>query len=308
MMDLTSGYHQCPIAVDSIPYAAFICFMGVFEWLRLPMGIKPAGSFFQAMMATVFAVLLYVCIEIYLDDMLVHARTFEEYLSNLRKVFQTAREVNLTFNPKKCKFLMDEVPCLGHIISKEGVRMSVAKIAKILDFPLPLQGHHLKSFLGLANYFRSHVPNYGELARPLEAMVKDYKRTKHQRMDWTDQTKQAYTDLQAAIGKCQLLHFLDDTSPIYVMTDASQYGIGAYMAQVVDGVEHPIAFYSKSLTPPQMRWTTQEQECFAIHQALTEWEYLLAGREFVLRCDHHNLQYINNSPSDKVKRCQSDPT
>jgi transposase InsO family protein len=133
-------------------------------------------------------------------------------------------------------------------------------------------------------------------------MVKDYKKTKHQRMDWTDQTKQAYTDLQAAIEKCQLLHFLDDTSPIYVMTDASQYGIGAYMAQVVDGVEHPIAFYSKSLTPPQMRWTTQEQECFAIHQALTEWEYLLAGREFVLRCDHHNLQYINNSPSDKVMR------
>jgi hypothetical protein len=108
VMDMTSGYHQCPISKDSRAATAFVTFMGVFEWLRLPMGLKSACSYFQKTMQTIFGALLFKCLEIYLDDMLVHASTFVAYLAALRAVFELARKYGITFNPKKCKFLHSE--------------------------------------------------------------------------------------------------------------------------------------------------------------------------------------------------------
>jgi hypothetical protein len=123
-MDLTSGYHQIPVAVGSIPLTAFVCFMGVYEWLRLPLGIKLARAFFQQTMQIIFSAVLYRSLEIYLDDLIVHAPNFTQYLANLREVFQAARDRKLTFNPKKSKFLEPEVTSLGLTLSAEGIRRS----------------------------------------------------------------------------------------------------------------------------------------------------------------------------------------
>jgi hypothetical protein len=302
ILDLTSGYHQAPIAKDSQKYTAFICFMGVFQWKRLPMGIMPAGSFFQAMMAAIFVGMIYMFLEIYLDDMIVHGRTFSEYLQNLRKVFTQARERNLTFNPKKCKFLMKEFEGLGHVIDSEGIQMSSEKIGKVLDFPFPVQMVHLKSFIGLANYFRDHIPDMSLMTQPLNAMCVDYKKSKHKVIKWTEESKKAFGEVQEAIGKCQKLFFLDEVSPIFVLSDSSKYGIGGYLVQIIEGVEMPIAFMSKSFDKTQQRWPVIEQECFAFFYAITSWEYLLQGRRFTLRTDHRNLTFLNESASEKVRR------
>ena len=302
VMDLTSGYHQIPVAVDSIPFTAFVCFMGVYEWLRLPMGIKPAGSFFQQTMQMIFATLLYRIIEIYLDDLIVHAPNFTQYVSNLREVFEAARAKRLTFNPKKCKFLEPEVKALGLTLNSQGIRMSSDKIKKALDFPVPVQTKHLKSFVGLANYFRDFIPLYTQVVTPFNRMLRDYKANRNKKLHWTDDLMSQYQELQQALNDCQQLYFLDDFSPIYLMTDASDYGYGAYLCQIVDGKEHPIAFNSKSFNEVQGRWSTVEQECFAIYSALMEWRCLLEGRKFTIRTDHANLRYMQESPSDKVNR------
>ena len=302
VMDLTSGYHQIPVSVDSIPLTAFVCFMGVYEWLRLPMGVKPAGSFFQQTMQIIFGALLYRIIEIYLDDLIVHAPSFDKYLANLREVFQAARDKRLTFNPKKSKFLFPEVAALGLILSETGIRMSEEKIKKALDFPAPVQKKHLKSFVGLVNYFRDFIPMYTNYIAPFNVVLRDYQRTKANRIGWTDELLKQYQELQEALNNCQLLYFVDDHSPIYLMTDASDYGYGAYLCQIVGQKEHPIAFYSKSFTDVQSRWSTVEQECFAIYSALMEWRCLLEGRRFTIRTDHANLRYMQDSPSDKVNR------
>jgi hypothetical protein len=228
-MDMTSGYHQIPIAVDSRKYTAFTCFMGVFEWLRLPMGIKPAGSWFQQAMQIIFGALVYRCLEIYLDDLLIHAATLALYLSHLREVFEAARAKRLTFNPKKCKFLQTEFKALGLILTAEGVKMDEEKIKRALDFPVPVQGKHLKSFLGLANYFRDFIPNYATISAPLNALVKDYKHTKLRKLKWTPELIQTYEGMQRAISECQLLYFLNDTDPVHLITDSSDYGFGAYV-------------------------------------------------------------------------------
>jgi hypothetical protein len=141
------------------------------------MGIKPAGSWFQQAMQIIFGALVYRCLEIYLDDLLIHAATLALYLSHLREVFEAARAKRLTFNPKKCKFLQTEFKALGLILTAEGVKMDEEKIKRALDFPVPVQGKHLKSFLGLANYFRDFIPDYATISAPLNALVKDYKST-----------------------------------------------------------------------------------------------------------------------------------
>jgi hypothetical protein len=302
IMDMTSGYHQCPISKDSIPLTAFVTFLGVFVWLRLPMGLKSACSYFQSTMQKMFGALVFKCIEIYLDDMLIHGPTFAEFLGSLREVFETARKSNITFNPKKCKFLHPEFKALGLTLTMEGVKMDDSKIKKVLDFPVPVQGKHLKSFIGLANYFREFVPNYATLVAPLHKLIKDYKKVKHKSLDWTPELLTCYQRVQQALTDVQLLYFLDEFSPIYIMTDASDYGFGAYMCQIVNGSEKPIGFLSKSFRDEQTRWKTIEQECFAIYYALTEWECLLQGRKFTVRTDHANLRYMRDSPSEKVNR------
>ena len=113
---------------------------------------------------------------------------------------------------------------------------------------------------------------------------------------------QSYDDLQRAITNCQFLYFLEEEGEVYAVTDASEYGFGAYLCQIIKGIERPIAFISKSFKDEQTRWKTIEQECFAIFFALTEWEYLLQGRKFTVRTDHNNLRYMLESSSDKVVR------
>ena len=122
VMDLTSGYFQAPISESSRVYTAFITFMGVYEWLRAPMGPKGAYSYFQQTMATVvFAGLLYNILELYLDDIIVHGQTEEEFLSRLRTVFERIRKHKITLNPTKCILGAPKIEYTGHVLDKNGI-------------------------------------------------------------------------------------------------------------------------------------------------------------------------------------------
>ena len=159
-MDMTSGYHQAPISAASQIFTAFICFMGIFCWLRVPMGLKNAASHFQRVMATVvLSGLIYLLCELYIDDILVFGANDDEFVHNLEEVFKRLRKYKVTLNPKKCRFGLDSVEYVGHVISAEGVTFSKEKREKVLDFPLPNTQKELQAFLGLINYFRDHVPS-----------------------------------------------------------------------------------------------------------------------------------------------------
>jgi hypothetical protein len=238
--------------------------------------------------------------EIYMDDLIVYVSNFEEYMRRLRAVFQRMREKGIVMNTKKLRVGQRCLEVCGHVIDERGLTMSEEKKRKVIGFPKPTHEKHLKSFLGLANYFHDHILNHSITSKPLYNMVKNYKRGRQ--LVWTPEATKAYEDIVAAIAGCQLLWFLNDTDPIFLMTDSSQYGIGGYLVQIVDGVEHPIAFVSKTLTPQQQRWKTIDQECFAIYYSITNLEHLLRGRQFTRRTDHLNLKYINVSASDRVYR------
>ena len=164
VLDLTQGYYQMEIDEISRYLTAFRTVYGLFEWCRLPMGLKGAGSYYQShMQNTVLGDLLYVICEAYLDDILVYGETKEELSKNLQIVIARLKKFKMTVNPEKVKIHLTEVEYVGHVIDKYGISFSEEKRAKVTDFRLPAQARDMKKFLGLISQFRDHVPNFSIL-------------------------------------------------------------------------------------------------------------------------------------------------
>ncbi len=269
------------------------------------MGLKNAAAYFQEVMASeVLNGLVNHILELYIDDVVTHASTEDQFVERLELIFQRFRLHNIKVSPKKCEFGMSEIEVLGHTINGTGIHFSRQKLEGVNDVTLPQMGTQLHSFLELANYFRNHVKNVHELEKPLRQILSQYPSIR--KIAWLPNGIKVFNDLRAAVWGCTKLFFVDYDSPVYLHTDACNTGIGAYLFQVVNGVEQPIGFLSKSLTGAQLNWSTFEQEGFAIHQALKKFEYVLRDIKFTLRTDHRNLLYINEKASPKVLRWKID--
>ena len=305
VMDLTSGYHQAPLAVASREATAFITSIGLFQWKRVPMGPKGAPSYFQGQMVnTIFPGLIHNILEVYLDDIITWADTVEELAERLEQIFERLRRHNVTLNPDKCRFGMTEVEYVGHVIDEHGLTFSSAKLDKVETFRRPDSLKSLRSFLGLAGYFRDHIRDHATIVQPLQALLDGYDKRKAStaRILWTEELTTAFENIKSAIIDCPKLHFLIPGHSIHLQTDASDYGIGAYLFQLVDGIETPIAFLSKTLSKTERKWSTLEKEAFAIYFSLTKWEHYLRDAQFTLQTDHLNLTYLNQETSPKVQR------
>ena len=312
VFDLTSGYYQAPIDEESRKFTAFATRKGVYRWRRLPMGLTGAGSYFQHALSTqVLQGVLHHGVELYLDDCMVHASSLEEFLERLEDVFTRFSNNGITLNPSKCKLGLSQVEYVGHTIDEHGLHFTRSKLDKVLNFPRPETKKLMKSFIGLANYFRDHIANHSSRVQKLQDTVAGYhKRQANHKIGWDADVIAAFEDIRAAIDECPKLWFLDDFSPIYLQTDASDYGIGAYLYQKVtqeDGStkEHPVGFISKSIASAHASWDTPMKEGYAIFYALKKWEYLLRDREFTIQTDHKNLTQLqsdNYMTNKMVKR------
>ena len=310
VFDLTAGYHQAPVSYSAIGFTAFICFCGIYEYLRVPFGLKGAPSYFQRVMAgVVLAGLVYIICEVYIDDIIVYARTAAEVLQNMRRVFDRIRKHRLLFHPKKARIGMSSVEYTGHVLDRTGLSFSPKKIQGVLDFPVPQQKQNLKQFLGLANYFRDHVRNHSNHAAPLQRHLGNYskKRDAHKPLDLDEEGLAAFNTIKEMIQNCPKLFFLDDVSPIVLYTDACTYGLGGYLAQLVKSLEghikeHPIMFMSKSFSITQLKWHIPQKEAYAIFAAIHAFEHLLRDRHFIIKTDHKNITFMNNSDLSSIRK------
>jgi len=305
VIDLTSGYHQAPLGTSSRGFTAFMTVMGLFEWLRVPMGLKGAPAYFQQMMITIVLVGIYMAIcEVYMDDILVFAKTEDEFITNCRTIFKRLRKHKLTANPTKTRLAMQNAEYVGHVIDEQGLTFSKEKIDSVANFEKPKTAKQLKSFLGLCNYFRDHIRDHSTLVQPLQVLIPNYEKRAARNLEvvWNAEAEQAFATIKEKISDCPTIFFMDDDAPIFLHTDASDYGIGAYLFQIIDGKERPIQIISKTLAKEQLRWSTPEKEAFAIIYALQKMDYLLRDVHFTLRTDHKNLIYINTAGSEKVYR------
>ena len=303
VMDMTSGYHQLAMNPNSIIYTAFICFMGVFEWLRIPFGLKGAPGFFQQQLAAVvLAGIMHIYCELYLDDCIVFAKTDAEYLNRLRDVFSRFRNYNIKLNPDKCRFGLEEVEYLGHVINSEGIRFSPERLAKILAIERPKIAKDMKIYLGTVNYLRDHIANLSILTAPLQAMITPYDKRSKKELIWTPELINAYDYLVQKVKECPTIFFMDQVSPVFLHTDACDVGIGAYLFQLKEGKEYPISFLSKALSGPQLNWSTYDKEAYGIYYAIFKLQYLIRDIKFTVRTDHKNLVHIGEGGTQKVAR------
>ena len=313
-LDFSSGYHQVLMDPTTSQMAAFICEEGVFVPNRLMFGIMAAPSYYQGHMAkTVLDELLHQICELYIDDIFMWGQTEDEFLANLRQIFQRLREKNITVNPDKCELGVPRLEFVGHVIDQDGIGMSEDKTDKVLDFPLPENVKQLRSFLGLCNYFSDHIRDSSNILRPLHKMVARHtagltkRKASAASLEWVPDEIEAFHAIKNAMARCPKLFFVNETSEIYLLTDASDFGIGAYLYQLIDGHECPIRFMSHTLTDVQLRWSTVEKECYAIFRAIQDMNYLLCDRKFHLLTDHRNLTFLadpqgNKGTSQKVVR------
>ena len=311
VFDLTSGYYQIEITEDSRGFTAFMTHNGVYRWLRLPMGLTGAGSHFQNCLTTeVLADFIHNFMELYLDDGIVFAETDDEFIERLRAVFASLRDHNLTLNPLKCVLGLTQVEYVGHTINCDGLHFTRDKLDSVMNFPTPKTKKQVKAFLGLANYFRDHIRNHSNIVVPLQEIVNGYTKKQARRsIKWTSKCEDSFVKIKKSIDECPLLWFIDDVSPIFLQTDASEYGIGAYLYQVVTdshGIakEHPIGFISKSIYNIHLNWDVPMKEGFAIFYALRKWEHLLRDRQFTILTDHENLTRlrVERDTNKMVKR------
>jgi len=284
VIDLTKGYFQAPLHEECQKYTSFITSEGVYAFTRVPMGLRGAPAYFQKVMMTeVLPEILYKGCEVYLDDIIVFGRTERDFLVNLNIVLECLDRVDLKVNPHKCTMAVPEVEYVGHTITESGKHFSREKLDKVSMFPKPKRMKELKAFLGLINYFRDHVRGHSMLVRPLHAVLGHYKRsTRNQVIPWTPELEQVFEVCKEAVTNCPPLFFINGISPVHVYTDASEYGIGGYICQVIDNEERPIAFMSEALSGPQIQWSVIEKECFAIVRSLLKFEYLIRGVHFYL--------------------------
>ena len=301
-MDLTDGYFQMPLSQDSMSYTAFTSSAGMYEWTRVPMGLTNAAAYFQETLTQeVLNGLVYHTCEVYIDDVAIHATTDEEFDKRLEQILQRFRKHNIKVSGKKCAFGLQEIEILGFQVDDTGISFSGEKLRGVDDTVIPTTGTQLLSFLGLTNYFRDHVKDMHTHEGPLRQLAATF--VKNNKIIWTPELEDHFYKLKEAVWQCTKVHFVNPDYPIFLHTDACDHGIGAYLFQVDnDSKELPIGFMSKSLRGAETRWSTFEQEGFAIYKALEKFEYLLRDAKFTIRTDHRNLLYMNIRASPKVQR------
>ena len=252
-LDLKSGYWQVPLAEEDKCKTAFtVGPLGFWECERMPFGLTNAPATFQRLMEDCMGDLhLKFCL-LYLDDVIIFSRTYEEHLERLTAVFEKLREAGLKLSPSKCHFFRREIKYLGHVISSSGIAVDPGKISCVKDWPEPKTVTEVQRFLGFTSFYRRFIKGFAGIAKPLHKVcqcgihvhTKTRARVRYPPLIWGTEQQEAFTQLKQACCNTPILGFADYTKPFVLHTDASGDGLGAVLHQQQDGVNRVIAFAS----------------------------------------------------------------
>ncbi|PHT84835.1 hypothetical protein T459_13278 [Capsicum annuum] len=221
--------------------------------------------------------------------------SMEEHVRHLQIVFNVLRENELCVKREKCTFAQPKVQFLGHTISQGQIQMDSDKVEAIRDWEVPTKVPELRSFLGLANYYRRFILGYSDIAAPLTDLLK-----KNRAWEWNSSCQGAFDNLKAAIIKEPVLALPDFTKLFEVQTDASDFAIGGVLMQ--EG--HPIAFESRKLNEAERRYTVHEKEMTAIVHCLRTWRHYLLGAHFIVKTDNVATSYFQSQKKLSPKQAR----
>ena len=220
-MDLSSGYWQVTMDQRDSPKTAFTTGSDLYQFKVMPMGLRNAPSTFQRLMQLVLRGLHWESVLVYLDDVIVFGRSFDEKLDRLRVVFDRLRSAGIKLRPEKCHFFHEKVTFLGHVISTQGILPDLANVAKVREWPTPHNVTDVRAFLGLCGYYRRFVKSFAKIAHPLFQLT-----TKGTPFVWSDDCQHAFVSLRQALTNPPIMAFPVYTEPFQLHTDASNVAVG----------------------------------------------------------------------------------
>jgi RNase H-like domain found in reverse transcriptase/Reverse transcriptase (RNA-dependent DNA polymerase)/Retroviral aspartyl protease/Integrase zinc binding domain/Retrotransposon gag protein len=282
-IDLRSGYHQIRVRAEDVPKTAFRTRYGHYEFLVMPFGLTNAPAVFMDYMNRIFRPYLDKFVVVFIDDILIYSKSVEEHREHLHSVLRILRDHTLYAKLSKCEFWLKEVKFLGHVVSAEGVAVDPSKVEAVLQWESPKSVTEVRSFVGLAGYYRRFIQGFSHIAKPLTNLTK-----KDMPFIWTDRCESAFQELKTRLTTAPVLTLPDPSKPYDLYTDASLKGLGCVLMQG----GKVIAYASRQLRPHEENYPTHDLELGAVVFALKIWRHYLMGAQFEVFSDHKSLRYL----------------
>ncbi|KAD4584874.1 hypothetical protein E3N88_22475 [Mikania micrantha] len=282
-IDLRSGYHQLRVQDEDIPKTAFRTRYGHYEFMVMPFGLTNAPAVFMDLMNRVCKPYLDQFVIVFIDDILIYSKTKTEHEQHLRKILELLKEEKLYAKFSKCEFWLREVQFLGHVVNSEGIHVDPAKIEAIKNWDTPKTPTEIRSFLGLAGYYRRFISNFSKIALPLTKLTQ-----KSEPFVWEQKQEDAFQTLKQKLCDAPILSLPEGCDDFVVYCDASHQGLGCVLMQR----DKVIAYASRQLKIHEKNYTTHDLELGAVIFALKIWRHYLYGTKCTIFTDHKSLQHI----------------
>ena len=282
-LDMSQAYAQLCLDDASKKYTVINTHRGLFEYNRLSFGISSAPGIFQRAMEELLRGIPGVFC--YLDDILITASSIEQHNKIIKLVLSKLQDAGLKLKLAKCHIGVPSVSYLGHVIDKEGVHPTEEKLKAIVEAPAPTNITQLRAYLGLLNFYRRFLPQAATMLEPLNRLLKA-----DTTWVWGEEQINAFRKSKELLTKSSALVHFDPKLPLVVVADSSSYGIGGVLCHLIDEVERPICFVSRTLSTAERNYSQLEKEALAMVFALRKFHYYLWGQaNFTVITDHKPL-------------------
>lgn len=288
-LDLKDAFWQIPLDMNSRDKTAFtVPNRPLYQFTVMPFGLCNAPQTMCRLMDKVIPYNLRERVFVYLDDLLLISEDFSSHIDLLYEVAHHIRKAGLTINIGKSHFCLRHVKYLGYVVGNGTLQTDPDKVSAVVDFPSPKSVRELRRFLGMTGWYRRFIANFAEISNPLTELLK-----KSKTFSWTDEAQRAFVNLKSRLTTAPVLINPDFTKPFIINCDASQYGVGAVLAQKSeDGCEVPVAFMSQKLNAAQRNYSVTEQECLAAVLAVKKFRPYVEGQDFTIITDHASLRWL----------------
>ena len=289
-LDINSAFWSVPIRVKDRFKTGFVTQQGHWQWRNMPFGLKNSPAIFQRILSGVIRKhnLQSFCVN-YIDDILIFSKSFMEHVEHLRLLFNAIQEEGWKLKFLKCKFASSSVSYLGHIVENNTVRPLRDNLISIKAFPRPKNRRNIRQFLGKINFYHKYIP---ESAKKLECFHNLLR--KDVAFEWSEECERRFNEIKEYLTSSPILAVFDPNLPISIYTDASGEGVAGILKQVQsDGLEKPVAYFSKKLNDAQKRKKAIYIESYAVREAIRYWRFWLIGRHFKVYTDHKPLENLN---------------
>src|SRR6266496_4705283 len=259
-LDFLKGYHQVNLEESSKPLFGFSTTHFHYNFCKLPFGASPSSQIFTAILNDILQGLAPDRLIPYVDDVIVHSPTFEHMLESLEMIFVRLRENRFYLNANKCDFIKPEVTFLGFIVSEHRITPRPDRIKAILDLKPPENQKHIKSIMGMMNFYRRYIKNFSILAQPINRLLR-----KDTKFFWSKHCQESFDELKKRLSSPPILAFPQIHKKCTVTVDSSGSAVG-YVITQPDEHNRPCIIDSGgcALSQSQAQWATIEQECFAV--------------------------------------------